>query len=138
MDPYSKSRTSSEASNGSLDARGDINAAVERGKSNIADAASAAGSDVAGDLQTLRADVAKLQGTLASFVSVVGKQTGAAAKDVGAAVADQISSVAGDVAQGGADLAASATAQAKTLASELEAMARKNPLGTLAGTLLVG
>ena len=125
-------------SNGPSEARDEIGAAVERGKSSIADAASAAGSDVAGDLRTLRADVAKLQATLANFASDVGTKTGLAAKDVGSTVANQVGAVAGEVAQSGADLAASATAQAKTFASELETMARKNPLGTLAGTLLVG
>jgi ElaB/YqjD/DUF883 family membrane-anchored ribosome-binding protein len=36
------------------------------------------------------------------------------------------------------ELATSAKAQVKTFASELEAMARRNPLGTIAGALLVG
>jgi hypothetical protein len=35
-------------------------------------------------------------------------------------------------------LASSAKDQVKTVASELEAMARRNPLGALAGTLVVG
>jgi ElaB/YqjD/DUF883 family membrane-anchored ribosome-binding protein len=36
------------------------------------------------------------------------------------------------------DLANSAKEQAKTFASELEGMARRNPLGTIAGALIVG
>jgi ElaB/YqjD/DUF883 family membrane-anchored ribosome-binding protein len=139
METFSKLRTPSESSsNPTPEARDEIGSAFERGRTNIAEAANVAGSDAARDLRTLRADVAKLQATLATFVSSVGKQTGLAATDVGSTVADQVGAVAGDVAQSGADLAASATAQAKTFASELESMARKNPLGTLAGTLLVG
>jgi outer membrane lipoprotein SlyB len=40
--------------------------------------------------------------------------------------------------QAGANIATSATANAKTFASELEGAARKNPLGAMAGALLVG
>jgi ElaB/YqjD/DUF883 family membrane-anchored ribosome-binding protein len=139
MDTFGTTRSPANGpANAAAEARNDIGAAVERGKSNITDAASAAGSDVADDLRSLRADVAKLQSTLASFASTVGTQTSIAAKDVGATVANQVSAVANEVAHSGAELAASATAQAKTFASELETMARKNPLGTLAGTLLVG
>ena len=118
-------------------AREDVGA-VERGAASISETASAAGSDVASDLRTLRADVAQLQSTVAKFASAVGTQTGYAAKDIGATVVDQVGTIASEVAHSGADFAASATAQAKTFASELEAMARKNPLGTLAGTLVVG
>jgi hypothetical protein len=42
------------------------------------------------------------------------------------------------VADTGSDLATSAKQHAKTFASELEATARRNPLGTIAGTLVVG
>jgi hypothetical protein len=35
-------------------------------------------------------------------------------------------------------MASTAKEQVKTFASELEAMARKNPLGTIAGTLVAG
>jgi hypothetical protein len=38
----------------------------------------------------------------------------------------------------GSELASSAKEHAKTFASELEGMARRNPLGTIAGALLVG
>jgi hypothetical protein len=38
----------------------------------------------------------------------------------------------------GSELATSAKEHAKTFASELEGMARRNPLGTIAGVLLVG
>jgi ElaB/YqjD/DUF883 family membrane-anchored ribosome-binding protein len=139
METATSQRTpSSGSSHAASEAREDIGAAVERGRTNIADATSAAGRDVAGDVRTLHADVAKLRATLATFASEFGKQTGQAAQTVGSTVASQVGSVTSEVAQSGADLAASATAQAKTFASELESMARKNPLGALAATLLVG
>jgi ElaB/YqjD/DUF883 family membrane-anchored ribosome-binding protein len=129
-----KNRPSGAAS----EARENVGATFERVKSDIAEAANATGSDLAADMRNLRADAAKLQEALLSFTSEAGTHTARAARDVGSTVADRVGSVAGDVARSGADVAASATAQAKTFASELEGMARKNPLGTLACTLLVG
>ena len=50
---------------------------------------------------------------------------------VSGAVASEVGEVASDFVEAGKE-------QVKTFASELEDMARRNPLGTLAGTLLVG
>jgi ElaB/YqjD/DUF883 family membrane-anchored ribosome-binding protein len=115
-----------------------IGDALDRGKSGLADSANTAGSDLAEDMRNLRSDVAKMQQTISKFASEVGAQTSRTASEVGSTVAGQVGAAANEVAKGGAEIAASATAQAKTFASELEDMARKNPLGTLAGTLLVG
>jgi ElaB/YqjD/DUF883 family membrane-anchored ribosome-binding protein len=123
--------TANEASESIVDA-------LDRGKSGLAGSASAAGSDLAEDMRNLRSDVAKMQQTISKFASEVGAQTSRTASEVGSTVADQVGAAANEIAKGGAEIAASATAQAKTFASELEDMARKNPLGTLAGTLLVG
>jgi ElaB/YqjD/DUF883 family membrane-anchored ribosome-binding protein len=129
-----KNRPSGPAS----EARESIGATFERGKSGIAEAANVTGSELAADMRNLRADAVKLQETLSRLTSELGTQTARGVRDVGSTVADRVGSVASDVARGGADVAASATAQAKTFASELEGMARNNPLGTLACTLLVG
>ena len=51
---------------------------------------------------------------------------------------DAASHMAETAAQQVSHMAESATQQVKTFASELEAMARRNPLGTLAGALVVG
>jgi hypothetical protein len=112
--------------------------ALDRGRTKIADSASAAGNDFASEMKTLRGDVAKMQETLTKFMSEVGSHSSRTLSDVGQAVAGQVGSAASGIADAGAEIAASATAQAKTFASELETMARKNPLGTLAGTLVVG
>ena len=45
---------------------------------------------------------------------------------------------ASDLAERGANAALVATDQAKTFASELENIARRNPLGAIAGAVLVG
>jgi ElaB/YqjD/DUF883 family membrane-anchored ribosome-binding protein len=48
------------------------------------------------------------------------------------------SAVASEVGQAASEVANVATEQAKTLLSEIEATARRNPLGTIGATLLVG
>jgi ElaB/YqjD/DUF883 family membrane-anchored ribosome-binding protein len=64
-------------------------------------------------------------------VSQAGGEATRTAQSVGSAVASQIGGVA-------SDMASATTEQAKTFASELENMARKNPLGTIGVTLLAG
>ena len=59
-------------------------------------------------------------------------------RNVSQTVASQIGSTTSDMMDTGSDLASSAKERAKTFASELESMARRNPLGTIAGALLVG
>jgi hypothetical protein len=51
---------------------------------------------------------------------------------------DTVGGVAGDLADRGMAFAATAGQQTKTLVAELEAMARRNPLGALAGALAMG
>ena len=65
-------------------------------------------------------------------------ETANAIRDIGESVAAQVGTAASGLADKSSELASSAKAQAKTFASELEAMARRNPLGTIAGALLVG
>jgi hypothetical protein len=72
---------------------------------------------------------------LASQVGDVGAKT---MRNVGQTVASQVGSATSGMVDTGSDLASSAKEHAKTFASELESMARRNPLGTIAGTLLVG
>ena len=59
-------------------------------------------------------------------------------RDIGETVAAQVETAASGLADKSSELAGSAKAQVKTFASELEAMARRNPLGTIVGALLVG
>jgi ElaB/YqjD/DUF883 family membrane-anchored ribosome-binding protein len=74
-------------------------------------------------------------------VAGVASQAGEAAKairGVSQTIASQAGTTASGLADTGSDLASSAKDHAKSFASELEGMARRNPLGTIAGALLVG
>ena len=104
---------------------------LDRGKSGIADSAQTAGDNLKEDLVRLRDDMSKMQETMSRFASEAGSQAYKTAQNVGSAVASHVGEVASDVA-------ASAKEQAKTFATELETMARRNPLGTIGATLLVG
>jgi ElaB/YqjD/DUF883 family membrane-anchored ribosome-binding protein len=112
--------------------------AVDRGKSGIADSALAARDGLAEDMARLRADFAKMQETVARFAAEAGGEAASTARSVGQAVASEVGSAASGIAEAGAQMASTAKEQVKTFASELEAMARKNPLGTIAGTLVAG
>ena len=96
-------------------------------------------SDILGEtLSQLSRDVASLKDTFSLLVSQAGGEAAKKMRNMGEAVASQVSDTASGVADTGSDLASSAKRHATTLASELEAMARRNPLGTIAGSLLVG
>ena len=88
-------------------------------------------SDVNADLETLRADFNALKDTVTNYISKRGSDALDSAKKTTSDVADQI----GNTASG---MASAASEQAKTFASELERMGRNNPLGALAGALVVG
>ena len=96
-------------------------------------------SDILGEtLSQLSRDVASLKDTFSLLVSQAGGEAAKKMRNMGEAVASQVSDTASGVADTGSDLASSAKHRATTFASELEAMARRNPLGTIAGSLLVG
>jgi ElaB/YqjD/DUF883 family membrane-anchored ribosome-binding protein len=90
------------------------------------------------DVSSLRADMTKMHETVSNFVSETGGQAARTARSVGQAVASQVGSTASGLANTSAEIASSATEQLKTFATELEGIARKNPLGALAGALAVG
>ena len=90
------------------------------------------------NLQSLRRDVASLTDTLTRLASQIGGEAAKTVRDAGQSFSAQVGTAAGTLADAGSDLASSAKEQAKTFASELEGMARRNPLGTIAGALLVG
>jgi|SRR5215831_4875497 len=93
---------------------------------------------LAEDVSSLRADMMKMQEILSKFASEAGGQAARTARNVGQAVASQVGSTASGLATTSAEMASSATEQLKTFATELEDIARKNPLGALAGALAVG
>ena len=89
-------------------------------------------------LNQLSREVASLKDTFALLASQAGGEAARKMRNMSEAVASQVGDVASGVADTGSGLATSAKQQAKTFASELEARARRNPLGTIAGTLVVG
>jgi ElaB/YqjD/DUF883 family membrane-anchored ribosome-binding protein len=86
----------------------------------------------------LSRDVARLKDTFAQLLSQASDAGTKTVRDFGQTVASQVSSAASGAADTGSNLVGSAKGHAKTLASELEDMARRNPLGTIGGALLVG
>jgi hypothetical protein len=115
-----------------------VGGALDRGRAGIADKAFAASDNLAEDMTRLRGDVARIQKALAKFASELSGETASTVSNVGQAVANEVGSAASGLADAGADMASSAKDQVKTFASKVEAMARRNPVGTLAGTLVVG
>jgi ElaB/YqjD/DUF883 family membrane-anchored ribosome-binding protein len=83
-------------------------------------------------------DVASLKDTFTRFASQLGDAGAKTVRNVSQTVASQVGNATSGMVDTGSDLASSAKEQAKTFASELEGMARRNPLGTIAGALLVG
>jgi ElaB/YqjD/DUF883 family membrane-anchored ribosome-binding protein len=83
-------------------------------------------------------DISSLKDSFAQFAAQAGGEAAKTVRSMSQTVASQVGDAAGGAADKGADLAAAAKEQVKTFASELEAMARRNPLGTIAGTLVVG
>jgi ElaB/YqjD/DUF883 family membrane-anchored ribosome-binding protein len=89
-------------------------------------------------LSELRQDMASLKNTISRFASQASDEAAKTVRGASETLASQVGSAASGVADMGSDLASSAKEHAKTFASELEGMARRNPLGTIVGALVVG
>ena len=111
---------------------------MARGKEAIGAAATDAMDQAGADLKALRNDLNNLTDTMTKFISQAGNEAAKSAREITSNVAGQVSSVASDMADKGANLASSTTQQAKTFATELESMARRNPLGAIAGAVMIG
>ncbi len=118
---------------------------LSRGKDALGNVAAGAMADASSDLEALRNDLASLKNTLARFMTDAGGEAAKSAREVSSSVAGHVGDVAGqvgdkagDLADRGARFAATTGEQAKSLAAEIEAFARRNPLGALAGAVAVG
>jgi ElaB/YqjD/DUF883 family membrane-anchored ribosome-binding protein len=107
---------------------------LNRGKEAVNTAASDAMEAAGVDLKALQSDLSDLKKTVSKLVSRASDEAAKSARDI----AGQMSSAAGDLAERGANAASVATDQAKTLVTELENIARRNPLSALAGAVVVG
>jgi len=114
--------------------RESVASSISRGKEALSAVASDAIDTAGPDLKALRSDLSDLKETVAKFVSRAGDEAGKSAREI----AGQVGTGASDLAEKGANVASIATDQAKTLVTELENIARRNPLGALAGAVVVG
>ena len=85
-----------------------------------------------------RKQVTDLQNAMAKLISDAGNMAVKSAKEATGDVASQVGAAASNIADKSSEMAQAASEQAKTFASELEKVARANPLGALAGALLAG
>ena len=115
-----------------------VSDAFARGKDAVGAAAKNAMNSAGSDLQSLQADLNGLKETVTKFMSEAADQAAKSAREVSTHVASRVSDVAGDLADRGSAMASTASEQAKTFASEVESMARRNPMGAIAGAGLVG
>lgn len=111
---------------------------VARGKDAISAVTAEAMNSAGSDITALRADLNGLKDTVAKFISQVSNEAAKSAREVTTSVTDRVGDVSSHYAGKGAELTSAATEQAKTVATELESMARRNPLGAIGGAVLVG
>jgi ElaB/YqjD/DUF883 family membrane-anchored ribosome-binding protein len=115
-----------------------VSDSLNRGKDAVVAAANDAADSSGADLQAIRNDLNSLKDTLSRFMSQASNEAVKTARQVSSNVAGQVGDVASDLADRGSQYASSASDQAKTFATELESMARRNPLGALAGAMAIG
>jgi ElaB/YqjD/DUF883 family membrane-anchored ribosome-binding protein len=111
-----------------------ITSSMNRGKEAVSAATSEAMESGGTDVKALQSDLNNLKDTVTKFIARAGNETAKSAREI----AGQVGTAANDIAERGANAASVATDQAKTFASELENIARRNPLGAIAGAVLVG
>jgi ElaB/YqjD/DUF883 family membrane-anchored ribosome-binding protein len=139
MDP---NRNESMKAGGAMGGNGpdtpSVTNSLARGKEAMGTAAADAMDQGAADLKALRRDLNNLTDTVMKFVSEAGSEAAKSAGEITSSMTGQVSNVASGMADKGANLASSTTQQAKTFATELESMARRNPLGAIAGAVMIG
>jgi len=111
-----------------------VASSVSRSREAVSAAASEAMDAGGADLKALRSDLSDLKDTVTKFVAQASHETAKSAREIGS----QVGAAASDMAERGANAASAATDQAKTFATELENIARRNPLGAIAGAVVVG
>jgi ElaB/YqjD/DUF883 family membrane-anchored ribosome-binding protein len=136
-----QNRSRPEAQSPSKDPKpASVSESLARGKDAIGAVASEAVTAASSDLQAIRNDLNNLKDTLAKFMAQAGHEAARSAREVSSSVAGQMKDAVGDaggLADKGSEFASTAGEHAKTLAAEIEAMARRNPLGALAGAVAV-
>jgi ElaB/YqjD/DUF883 family membrane-anchored ribosome-binding protein len=111
-----------------------VASSINRSKEAVSAATSEAMESGGNDLKALQSDLSDLKNTVTKLMAGSRNETSKSAREI----AGQVGTAARHLAERGANAALVATDQAKTLASELENIARRNPLGAIAGAVLVG
>jgi ElaB/YqjD/DUF883 family membrane-anchored ribosome-binding protein len=106
---------------------GPVADSLARSKQAMGGVASDAMDAAANDLESLRRDLNGLKETLSTFMTQAGGEAAKSAREVSDALKSQ-----------GADLAVGAAERGKSLISDIESTARRNPIGTLAVAFAIG
>lgn len=104
---------------------------LNRSKQALGDTATDAMEAAASDLELLREDLKGLKETLTTFMSEAGSEAARSTRDMSAALK-------AEGAQMAAGLAVDVAERGKSLIGEFEALARRNPLGVVAGAVVIG
>jgi ElaB/YqjD/DUF883 family membrane-anchored ribosome-binding protein len=89
-------------------------------------------------VQSLRNEIRNIQDMVTRLAGQSGRDAVDSARAAAAAAAERVGDAAGDLARSSADAAAVAADRAKSLAGEVEGMARRNPMGVIAGAVVIG
>lgn len=112
--------------------------ALSRGKEAASAAGAEAASSGASAVQSLRSEIKNIQDMVTRLAAQSGREAVDSARHAAAAATERVGDVAGDLARSSADAAAAATDRAKSVTGELEGMARRNPMGVIAGAVVIG
>jgi ElaB/YqjD/DUF883 family membrane-anchored ribosome-binding protein len=129
-----KAQGSSRAGSFPNNSQESIAGSINHGKEAVTTGASEAVDTGGAALKALQSDLRDLKETVEKLISRASNETVKSAREA----AGQVSTAASDITERGAHVASAATDQVKTLVTELENIARRNPLGALAGAVVVG
>jgi ElaB/YqjD/DUF883 family membrane-anchored ribosome-binding protein len=129
-----KPQGSSKAGSFPNNSQESVASSTNRGKEAVTTAASEAVDAGGAALKALQSDLSDLKETVDKLISRGSNETAKSAREV----AGHVTTAASDIAERSAHVASAVTDQAKTLVTELENLARRNPLGALASAVVVG
>jgi ElaB/YqjD/DUF883 family membrane-anchored ribosome-binding protein len=115
-----------------------VSDSVARDRDAVGTAASDAVDTASSDMQSLRTDLNRLKDTVSTFMAQAAQEATKSAREVSSNVVGRFGDVADDIARRGSAMASTATAQANSAVSEFESRVRRNPMGAMAGAVMVG
>jgi ElaB/YqjD/DUF883 family membrane-anchored ribosome-binding protein len=115
-----------------------VSDSVARDRDAVGAAASDAVDTASSDMQSLRTDLNRLKDSVSTFMAQAAQEATKSAREVSSNVVGRFGDVADDIARRGSAMASTATAQANSAVSEFESMVRRNPMGAMAGAVMVG